>query len=304
MSSRPTRRSAGRLYAGLRRRTGTVLRAAGEQLAPPAKPAMSGVLPTTRHKLTGLAARDERVDLRAWVGSSDYRVTPDGFHVALVERGSGRRTTVKVKPVGPVTEDGCVAVSAGFRIGARALAGAGPWEVLVAPTWAGREGAWSRLGTSLTRGMPRDGAPVGGGALIVEFEGASDGLLISRASGVPDIAVVEVRADDDGRPEAVVTGISRPNLRAYAQLSPAGSRAARHRLPYRDAGAELTAVRLPVPPPGSTEPVQVALSVAVDGVLRPVVVPESAPVASFDGFRVEQLVGALLVVRQEGVDHE
>jgi hypothetical protein len=300
MSHMPDRlsRTLRRLAVGTRRRLGDALVGAGERL----QPMTSRVMPATVDTVVSLAAQDGRVDLRAWVGTAEYGVFPDGFRAVVADRRTGRRAALRVKVTGQHVEDGAKGVAGNVKIDAAALKGDGPWAVLVAPTWGTSVGAWSQIGTRLRRSVPRDGVPLESGRAVVTYEGSSGGLVVERQDSVHDVRLVEVRPDVDGRPEAVVAGALDGALRAYADVQPEGSREARHRLPHTRLEGGLTALRLPAPAPGVTEALSLHLSVVVGGVLRPVPAQASTPVAGFEGLDVHVDDGAIVIGSSEGAN--
>lgn len=300
MSLLPARfsRTFRRLGQGARRRAGDSLVGLGERL----QPLTSRVQPATRHKVVGITSPGARAEVRVWVGTAEYAVFPDTFRAVVADR-RGRRTAVRVKASGTHVEDGCKGVVGTIRIDEAALTGAGPWEVAVAPTWGTSVGEWSRIGTHLRRGVPRDGVPLARGLAVVAFEGTG-GLVVQRREAARDVRVVEVRPDVDGRPEAIIAGADRTALRAYAEVSPAGSRQARHRLPFRAVEDALTAVRLPAPAPDAGGSLSLTLSVVLDGVLWPVAVPGATPAGRFDGLDVQVEEGVIVIGRPEGATGE
>ncbi|GAA1710380.1 hypothetical protein GCM10009809_03400 [Isoptericola hypogeus] len=236
-----------------------------------------------------------------WLRAVGEFPVPDGVRVRWSLRDGERsvevhlhETTARPSPHGP---------AAGFQlvIDPRTLPAAGVWDLSVAPVWGDVVGPWARFGGARPAGVSPDALRLGPTDLLYGTTAHGNlSLDHGRSTEVPQSRVVGVRLDPDGRPEVLLSVPDEdPSLRVYAEVTPAGSRAARHLLPHTAIDATTVAARLPVP--AEVGEVLLALTVAHRGVLSAprldTTPPDTTPLAASPELAVDRVDARVRVAR-------
>ncbi|WP_402466786.1 hypothetical protein [Isoptericola aurantiacus] len=129
------------------------------------------------------------------------------------------------------------------------LPGRGAWDIEIAPLRNQGTGPAVAFGSKRIARADTDGRLLGPDDDILTFTADGGNATVARSiRSLPHVTAERLQDDPDGRPEVVVGAQTFDgDLRVYADVTPAGSRDARQRLPWRRLDDGTVAVRLPVP---------------------------------------------------------
>ncbi|WP_188524354.1 glycosyltransferase family 2 protein [Isoptericola cucumis] len=210
------------------------------------------------HLMTSLVVDDGFARVAGWIAAPGVLPPPDGVRAVLRLRDTETEVELPVTLGDTLVTDPVEALPFTLGIDPAALDAPGRWDLYVAPVWAGHALPDLRFGSRRPTQVDETCVDVTGRAL-----GAPDTVLYATASygnlsvshrdflTADEVRLSRLSLDEDDRPEAVVdvAGLGK-GLQVYADVDPAGSREAPHRLPWRRLDDRQVAARLPVPVTG------------------------------------------------------
>ncbi|GAA1710348.1 hypothetical protein GCM10009809_03360 [Isoptericola hypogeus] len=221
---------------------GAVLRAPARDVSEhPAEPlAVESVL-------TGVAVDGDVAELAGRVSTRAGTDTLHGVRAWLRLRDTQQAVEVPVRLRGTRSTDAGRSLAFTVAVDPRSLPARGSWDLEIAPVWEHGSAPATGFGAARPGRVDADGQVLASGDVLDFTAPGGHASLARGVREVPRVTAERLQEDDDGRPEVVLCVPADDDLRVYADVTPAGSRDARQRLPWRRLDDGTVAVRLPVP---------------------------------------------------------